>query len=75
MASLAACLFVFIRFIILYLYVLAREEQGADFVVMPWDWSYYSNKLKDKKFNINEEMLRPYFELEQVKKGVFGLAR
>ncbi|KAA3952557.1 M3 family metallopeptidase, partial [Bacteroides ovatus] len=53
---------------------LAREEQGADFVVMPWDWSYYSNKLKDKKFNINEEMLRPYFELEQVKKGVFGLA-
>lgn len=27
---------------------LAREEQGADFVVMPWDWSYYSNKLKDK---------------------------
>lgn len=27
---------------------LAREEQGDDFVVMPWDWSYYSNKLKDK---------------------------
>lgn len=53
---------------------LAREEQGTDFTVMPWDWSYYSNKLKDKKFSINEEMLRPYFELEQVKKGVFGLA-
>ena len=53
---------------------LAREEQGDDFVVMPWDWSYYSNKLKNQKFNINEEMLRPYFELEQVKKGVFGLA-
>lgn len=53
---------------------LARMEQGTDFVVMPWDWSYYSNKLKDKKFNINEEMLRPYFELEKVKEGVFGLA-
>ena len=53
---------------------LARKEQGNDFIVMPWDWSYYSNKLKDKKFSINEEMLRPYFELEQVKKGVFGLA-
>lgn len=53
---------------------LARREQGADFTVMPWDWSYYSNKLKDKKFNINEEMLRPYFELEKVKEGVFGLA-
>lgn len=53
---------------------LARQEQGDDFVVMPWDWSYYSNKLKNKKFNLNEEMLRPYFELEQVKKGIFGLA-
>lgn len=30
---------------------LAREEQGDDFIVMPWDWSYYSNKLKNKKFN------------------------
>jgi peptidyl-dipeptidase Dcp len=53
---------------------LARREQGADFVLMPWDWSYYSNKLKNEKFNLNEEMLRPYFELGQVKKGVFGLA-
>lgn len=53
---------------------VAREEQGEDFVLMPWDWSYYSQKLKDRKFNINDEMLRPYFELENVKKGVFGLA-
>ncbi|MCC8186332.1 MAG: M3 family metallopeptidase [Bacteroides sp.] len=53
---------------------LARTEQGADFTVMPWDWSYYSNKLKDQKFSINDEMLRPYFELENVKNGVFGLA-
>ena len=49
---------------------LARQEQGNDFVVMPWDWSYYSNKLKNKKFNINEEMLRPYFELEDRKSVV-----
>ena len=53
---------------------LAREEQGDDFTLMPWDWSYYSQKLKDRKFNLNDEMLRPYFELENVKKGVFGLA-
>ena len=53
---------------------LAKETENNDFTVMPWDWSYYSNKLKDKKFNFNEEMLRPYFELENVKKGVFGLA-
>lgn len=53
---------------------LARKEQGDDFTVMPWDWSYYSNKLKDEKFSINEEILRPYFELGKVKEGVFGLA-
>ena len=53
---------------------LAKEEQGDDFVLMPWDWSYYSRKLQERKFNLNDEMLRPYFELENVKKGVFGLA-
>ena len=40
----------------------------------PWDFSYYANKLKESKFNINSEMLRPYFELSKVKEGVFGLA-
>ena len=53
---------------------LAKEEQGEDFTLMPWDWSYYSRKLQERKFNLNDEMLRPYFELENVKKGVFGLA-
>ena len=53
---------------------LARETEGADFVLMPWDWSYYSQKLKDRKYNLNDEMLRPYFELSRVKEGVFGLA-
>lgn len=52
----------------------AFKEQGTDFVLMPWDWSYYSNKLKKDKFDLNDEMLRPYFELSKVKKGVFGLA-
>ena len=53
---------------------LAQEEQGADFTLMAWDWSYYSQKLKKRKFNLNDEMLRPYFELENVKRGVFSLA-
>ncbi len=53
---------------------LAREAEGADFELMPWDWSYYSEKLKNKKYNLNAEMLRPYFELRKVKEGVFGLA-
>lgn len=41
---------------------------------MPWDHTYYSNILKEKKYSLNSEMLRPYFNLENVKKGVFGLA-
>lgn len=53
---------------------LARLTQGNDFQVMPWDWSYYSNKLMEKAHNFNEEILRPYFELSNVKEGVFGLA-
>ncbi len=42
--------------------------------IMPWDWSYYAEKLKDSKFNVNDEMTRPYFELGNVTKAVFGLA-
>ncbi len=53
---------------------LARETQGEEFVLMPWDWSYYSQKLKDHKFSINDELLRPYLELSNVKEGVFNLA-
>ena len=53
---------------------LAREEQGADFQLMPYDWSYYSHKLKDATYQLNDEMLRPYFQLEKVIDGVFNLA-
>ena len=42
--------------------------------LQPWDWSYYSKKLKQEKYAISDDDLRPYFELEAVKKGVFGLA-
>ena len=40
----------------------------------PWDTSFYSHKLQMKKYNIDQEMLRPYFELSKVIGGVFGLA-
>ncbi len=53
---------------------LAKELEGDDFTLMPWDWAYYSEKLKEKKFNWDEEALRPYFELNRVIDGVFGLA-
>ena len=53
---------------------LARETEGEDFELMPWDWAFYSEKLKQKKFDLDEEALRPYFELNNVIQGVFGLA-
>lgn len=53
-------------------FAVGMEGKAID--IQPWDWSYYSNKLKDAKYNINDEMIRPYFELEKAKKGVFGLA-
>ena len=52
----------------------AMGSEKENITVMPWDWSYYSEKLKDIRFNVNDEMTRPYFKLENVKKGVFGLA-
>ena len=53
---------------------LARETEGADFKLMPWDFAYYANKLRQRKYALDEEALRPYFELSHVIKGVFGLA-
>ena len=53
---------------------LAKETEGGQFQLMPWDFSYYAEKLKNRKFDFNEEALRPYFELNRVKQGVFGLA-
>lgn len=50
------------------------DSHGGYFKIQPWDFSYYSEKLKNEKFDLNEEMLKPYFELEHVKNGVFGLA-
>ena len=47
---------------------------GATEGIMPWDVGFYSEKLKEKKFDFNEEELRPYFKLENVVQGVFDFA-
>lgn len=54
--------------------VEARKKMGEDFKLMPWDFAYFSQKLKQELFDYDPDMLRPYLELSQVKKGVFGLA-
>ena len=47
------------------------QKEGS---MQPWDISFYTHKLQMKKYNLDQEMLRPYFELSNVIKGVFGLA-
>ncbi len=53
---------------------LAKKTEGKDFKLEPWDLGFYSHKLQLQKYNIDTEMLRPYFELSKVIDGVFGLA-
>ena len=48
----------------------AQAAEGTDFVMQPWDFSYYSQKLKQELYDYDPDMLRPYFELSRVKKGV-----
>ncbi len=52
---------------------LANSE-GMNFKLEAWDWSYYTEKLRKQKFELDEEELRPYFELKNVLKGVFDVS-
>ncbi|MDE5812240.1 MAG: peptidase M3, partial [Muribaculaceae bacterium] len=52
----------------------ASELEGEPIEVKPWDYSYYSNKLRNARYSYDEEEMRPYFPLNQVEEGVFGLA-
>ena len=51
-----------------------KENKSLTSKMKPWDSGFYSHKLQMKKYNLDAEMLRPYFELKNVIKGVFGLA-
>lgn len=53
---------------------MAKRTEGDDFKMEPWDSAYYSHKLMMERYNIDSEMLRPYLQLDNVIKGVFGLA-
>lgn len=53
----------------------ARTKTGdAEFTIMPWDYSYWSDKLKNSKYSFNDEDMKPYFELNNTIEGVLGLA-
>ena len=53
---------------------LARQIEGDDFKMEPWDIAYYTQKLRLQKYDYDPEEIRPYLELSNVIKGVFGLA-
>lgn len=53
---------------------MAKQAMGEDFKLEPWDAAFYSHKLQLEKYNVDSEMVRPYLELKNVIKGVFGLA-
>ncbi|MCM1319227.1 MAG: M3 family metallopeptidase [Muribaculaceae bacterium] len=52
----------------------ARQTEGPDFQLEAWDYSYWNDKLKNAKYAFNDEDMKPYFEVNNVIKGVFGLA-
>ena len=49
-------------------------KSGGNFKLMPWDWWYYAEKLRKEKYELDEEVLRPYFKLENVRDGAFEVA-
>lgn len=50
------------------------DAEGGDFALEPWDWWYYSERLRQQRFAFDDESLRPYFPLEQVRQGAFDVA-
>ena len=50
------------------------DNEGGDFKLKPWDWWYYAEKVKKAKYDLDENELRPYFKLENVRQGAFDVA-
>jgi peptidyl-dipeptidase Dcp len=50
------------------------EKEGNDFDLKPWDWWFYAEKVKKAKYDLDDSTLRPYFKLENVRRGVFEVA-
>jgi peptidyl-dipeptidase Dcp len=50
------------------------DREDGKFKLEAWDWSYYAEKVKKEKYALDEEMLRPYFKMENVRQGVFDVA-
>ena len=51
------------------------KTKGFYATLQPWDWSFYSKQLKEEKYAISDDLIRPYFQKEKVIEGVFGFAK
>ena len=51
------------------------KNKGFYATLQPWDWSFYSKQLKEEKYAISDDLIRPYFQKEKVIEGVFGFAK
>lgn len=50
------------------------DREGGKFKLQSWDWWYYSEKIRKEKYDLDEEQVRPYFELNNVREGAFAVA-
>ncbi len=50
------------------------SAEGGDFKLQPWDWWYYAEKVKKAKYDLDDQAIRPYFKLENVRDGMFDVA-
>ena len=50
------------------------DEEGGNFKIAPWDYYYYAEKVRQKKYNLEESKVREYFPLDSVRKGIFTMA-
>ncbi|HMM17284.1 MAG TPA: M3 family metallopeptidase [Petrimonas sp.] len=50
------------------------DAEGGNFKIESWDWWYYTEKLRQQKYALNEEEIKPYFKMENVREGVFEVA-
>ena len=50
------------------------DREGGKFKLASWDWWYYSEKVRKEKYDLDEEQVRPYFELANVREGAFAVA-
>jgi peptidyl-dipeptidase Dcp len=50
------------------------RKEGDTFALASWDWWYYAEKIKKAEFDLDEEVLRPYFKMENVRQGAFDVA-